>query len=136
MINYQLGSSGAHHRDGSRQPLILRSRQNCGKPACSLFDDVMARCRCDTETETIAEKDIGNCRGTIALEFLFAARGFLIGWHMSRVPGILRVFVVFQINWELNHIITRLALVLDIIVTKPASPQTFCKLRSALAGIQ
>jgi hypothetical protein len=32
----------------------------------------------------------------VALEFLFAARGFLIGWHMSLLPGILRFFVVFS----------------------------------------
>lgn len=32
----------------------------------------------------------------VALEFLFAARGFLIGWHMSVLPGILRFFVVFS----------------------------------------
>ncbi|KAG2148657.1 uncharacterized protein EDB93DRAFT_1103716 [Suillus bovinus] len=31
----------------------------------------------------------------VALEFLFATRGFLIGWHMSILPGILRFFVVF-----------------------------------------
>jgi hypothetical protein len=31
----------------------------------------------------------------VALEFLFAARGFLIGWQMSLLPGIARVFVVF-----------------------------------------
>ncbi|KAG1893317.1 uncharacterized protein F5891DRAFT_1207693 [Suillus fuscotomentosus] len=32
----------------------------------------------------------------VALEFLFAVRGFLIGWHMSVLPGILRFFVVFS----------------------------------------
>jgi hypothetical protein len=32
----------------------------------------------------------------VALEFLFAARGFVIGWHMSLLPGILRFFVVFS----------------------------------------
>jgi hypothetical protein len=30
----------------------------------------------------------------VALEFLFAARGFLIGWHISLLPGLLRVFVI------------------------------------------
>ncbi|KAG1768774.1 hypothetical protein EV702DRAFT_1203182 [Suillus placidus] len=33
----------------------------------------------------------------VALEFLFAARGFLIGWQMSLLPGILRFFVVFSV---------------------------------------
>lgn len=32
----------------------------------------------------------------VALEFLFAARGFLIGWHMSLLPGIIRFFVIFS----------------------------------------
>ncbi|KAG1767630.1 hypothetical protein EDD22DRAFT_285897 [Suillus occidentalis] len=32
----------------------------------------------------------------VALEFLFAARGFVIGWHMSLLPDILRFFVVFS----------------------------------------
>ncbi|KAG2066856.1 hypothetical protein BDR04DRAFT_47036 [Suillus decipiens] len=32
----------------------------------------------------------------VALEFLFAVRGFLIGWHMSLLPGIIRFFVIFS----------------------------------------
>ena len=31
----------------------------------------------------------------VVLEFLFAARGFLIGWQMYMIPGILNFFVVF-----------------------------------------
>ncbi|KAG2140750.1 hypothetical protein BD769DRAFT_1428306 [Suillus cothurnatus] len=51
----------------------------------------------------------------VALEFLFAARGFLIGWHMSLLPGILRFFVVF--SWLLPSA-EALTLIFGIIAMK------------------
>ncbi|OAX35204.1 hypothetical protein K503DRAFT_773733 [Rhizopogon vinicolor AM-OR11-026] len=51
----------------------------------------------------------------VVLEFLFAARGFLIGWHMSLLPGILSVFVVLA--WLLPSA-EALTLILGLIAMK------------------
>ncbi|KAG0697426.1 hypothetical protein DFH29DRAFT_946431 [Suillus ampliporus] len=51
----------------------------------------------------------------VVLEFLFAARGFVIGWHMSLLPGILRFFVVFA--WLLPSA-EALTLILGLIAMK------------------